>query len=244
MPLTPAFDTLTSHRPVDSLFSFGIVVSMILPTLCVVGFQIFSYFLMNSAFPKNDQKFKDNFCDGKECKNGDNFRLCTDFDEDYDDNCIDNSVIFYISFAQLLILCIVFSKGKPFKKSIFHNIWLFIFSIALFIYSEYIVFYVDLFSEKVIEIIPFPDDSFYFDEHTKPKYHMQFKFYVMIIILVNFIVCLIIEKILLPKMNKYWNKMRMDSLKKRVENDRVHEADLNLINNIQNYVKQQKFLEK
>ena len=244
MPLTPAFDELTYHRPVGSLFSFGIIFSMILQTLCVAWFQLFSYFLMNKAFPKNDKKFRDNFCDGNECEYGDNFRYCTSFNDDYEDNCIDNSVIFYISFAQLLILCIVFAKGKPFKKSIFHNLWLFIFSIILFIYSEYIVFYVDPFSEKVVEIMPFPDDSFYFDEHTKPKYHMQFKFLVMILILADFIVCLFIEKILLPKMNRFWNKMRMDSLKIRVVIDKENEADLNLINNIQNYVKEQKILEK
>ena len=246
MPLTPAYDTLTYHRPVGSLFSFGIIFSMILQILCVIGFQMFSYFLMNNAFPKNDTKFKDKFCKEKNsCEHGHNFRYCTtSLDDDYEENCIDNSVIFYISFAQLLILCIVFAKGKPFKKSIFHNLYLFIFSIVLFIYSEYIVFYVDPFSDEVVEIKPFPDDSFYFDEHTKPKYHMQFKFIIMIIILCNFVVSLIIEKIILPKMNKYWKKMRMDSLRKRVESDKVNEADLNLINNIQNYVKEQKILEK
>ena len=66
----------------------------------------------------------------------------------------------------------------------------------------------------------------------------------MILILADFIVCLFIEKILLPKMNRFWNKMRMDSLKLRVVIDKENEADLNLINNIQNYVKEQKILEK
>ncbi len=247
MPLTPAYDKLSYHKPVSSLFSFGIIVSMLLQTVIVAGFQLGSYFIMDKAFPTTDENFENNFCNGN-CTNTTkevNFRLCTNFEDDYEYNCIDNSVIFSISFAQLLILCIVFARGKPFKKSIFHNIYLFIFSILLFIYSEYIVFYVDKFSYNQIEIIPFPDDSFYYEEeHTEPKYHIQFKYYIMIIIILNFVISFLVEKILLSKLNKYWNNKRMNSLKKKVENDIENEADLNMINSVQNYVKEQKLMKK
>ena len=242
MPLTPAYDTLTYHRPVSSLLSFSIIFSMFLQTLNVAGFQLLIYFLVDLVFPKKDDNFHRIFCGEMECEL-DNFRKCTDFDFEDDEeesNCIDNSAIFYISFAQLLILCVVFAKGKPFKKTIFHNIWLFAFCILMFIYSEYIVFYVDKFSNKLIKIVAFPDDSFTYNPSTEPKYNMQFKFYVMIIIILNFIFALFIEKVIVAKVTKCWNTMRMKSLKLKIENDKKNEANLNLITSVQNYVKEQK----
>ena len=244
MPLTPAYDKLTYHRPVSSLFSFSIIFSMLLQSLNVTGFQILIYFLIDLVFPKQDKDFHNNFCGENEevCdEEFDNFRKCSIFEEYEDKNCIDNSALFYISFAQYLILCIVFAKGKPFKKSIFHNLPLFIFSIIIFIYTEYIVFYVDKFSEKKIKIIPFPDDYFYYkDKSIKPKYYIQFKFYVMIIIIINFLVSLFIEKIIVSKATKCWNKMKMNSLKNSINNDKRNEENLYIINKVQNYVKEQK----
>ena len=244
MPLTPAYDKLTYHSPVSSLFSFSIIFSMLLQSLNITGFQILIYFLTDLVFPKQDEDFRKNFCgeNEEECEDIDNFRKCSIFEEDEDKNCIDNSAIFYISFAQYLILCIVFAKGKPFKKSIFHNLPLFIFSVIIFIYSEYIVFYVDQFSEEMIKIIPFPDDSFYFkDKSIKPKYYIQFKFYVMIIIIINFLVSLFIERIIVAKATKCWNKMKMNSLKKSIlSNDKRNEENLYIINKVQNYIKEQK----
>ena len=80
--------------------------------------------------------------------------------------CIYNSTNFYISFAQYLILAVVFCTGKPFKKNIFYNYGMLIFSIIGFLYAEYIVFYVDAFSRKWIYITPYPDDklSDYYDK--------------------------------------------------------------------------------
>ena len=110
----------------------------------------------------------------------------------------------------------------------------------MFIYSEYIVFYVDKFSNKLIKIVAFPDDSFTYNPSTEPKYNMQFKFYVMIIIVLNFIFALFIEKVIVAKVTKCWNTMRMKSLKLKIENDKKNEANLNLITSVQNYVKEQK----
>ena len=55
--------------------------------------------------------------------------------------CINNSTNFYISFGQYLILAIVFCTGKPFKKNIFFNYLMLIFSFICFLYAEYIVLY-------------------------------------------------------------------------------------------------------
>jgi magnesium-transporting ATPase (P-type) len=165
-------------------------------------------------------------------------------EKDYYQECIDNSSIFYISFAQYLILAVAFCSGKPFKKNIFYNYGMLIFSIIGFIYSEYIVFYVDYFSRNFIYISAYPDDPFvdYYLLNDKQKNHHSqvFKYYIMIIIVINFIVSLFIEKVIVPKFNKCWKRFKMKKIKRRLESDLQKEADLNLINNVKNYIRQQK----
>lgn len=40
-----------------------------------------------------------------------NFRYCINsLNDEYENNCMDNTFIFYVSFAQLLILCIDFER--------------------------------------------------------------------------------------------------------------------------------------
>ena len=163
-------------------------------------------------------------------------------EEDYYQECIDNSSIFYISFAQYLILAVAFCSGKPFKKNIFYNYGMLIFSIIGFIYSEYIVFYVDYFSRNFIYISAYPDDPFvnYYLLNNK----QIFKYYIMVIIVINFIVSLFIEKVIVPKFNKCWKRFKMKKIKRRLESDLQKEADLNLINNVKNYIRQQKAKKK
>jgi cation-transporting ATPase 13A3/4/5 len=356
IPLAPAYDRLTYHRPVSSLFSFSIIFSMALQTLCVGAFQIFGYFLTDSYFPSNysplfyelrycwgdfdlmskedrpldlyfvpdeneDEEEEDDEeeeeideeeeeenaeeeeeenaeeeeeqnADEEEENNDDEEEEENAEEENVDDSdgnkdglkdiilnklnkadlkinegdnqdeeeeeefedpkimyqeCIDNSTNFYISFAQYLILAVVFCTGKPFKKSIFYNYGMFIFSVIGFLYAEYIVFYVDYFSRKWIYISPYPDDPFYdygVDENGtrnyKDRHSIPFKYYIMMIIIINFIICLIIEKVIVPRCNRLWRKNRMRKLERQLELDVEKKSDLNLINTVKNYIREQK----
>ncbi|MBR3673817.1 MAG: HAD-IC family P-type ATPase, partial [Clostridia bacterium] len=53
IPLAPAYPKLTHHKPVSSLFSFSIICSMGLQTICVAAFQIAGQFLTNAYFPSD-----------------------------------------------------------------------------------------------------------------------------------------------------------------------------------------------
>ena len=159
--------------------------------------------------------------------------------------CIYNSTNFYISFAQYLILAVIFCTGKPFKKNIFYNYGLLIFSIIGFIYSEYIVFYVDKFSRKKIHITPYPDDhlSYFYDdlgETIRNAHSYQFKFIIMGIIVVNFFVCLFVEKVISFQCSKCWRRYRMDNDRRKLEVEVNKEFTLNLINDVKNYIKEQR----
>ena len=344
IPLAPAYHKLTYHKPVSSLFSFSIIFSMALQTLCVVAFQLVGEFLTDYYFPKNIfEELRecwgefDNVVDRTKINQSANINVFNHMNEDGDDisenevdggednffgegetpgdeqpseptgdedasedggegegegedegegegegedegegegedegeeedegegeeeeeeeeeeevmyqECIDNSTNFYISFSQYLILAVVFCTGKPFKKSIFYNYGMLIFSIIGFIYAEYIVFYVDYFSRRWIYITAYPDDPFlsgnFYELEEKALNSMKsipFKYWVMILIVANFIMCLFIEKVIVPKCNKVWKRHRMKKLRQKLELDYDKEANLKLINNVKNYIKEQK----
>ena len=297
IPLAPAYDKLTYHKPVSSLFSFSIIFSMVLQTICVGAFQILAYFWTDRYFPKDifgilrvcdgffprskDEEEEENGGEdegedgeeeigeeendggeddtkeeetqrnlGEDGEDGEGGEEGNDEGEDeyIPNECIDNASNFYLSFAQYLILAVVFCSGKPFKKNIFYNVGMLIFSIIGFIYAEYIVFYVDKFSREWIWINPYPDDPFYenygvyeLDEKKKNALRsFPFKYIIMVMIVVNFIVCLFIEKVIVPKCNKIWRKSRMKKLRRQLELDTDRKADLKLINTVKNYIREQK----
>ena len=121
------------------------------------------------------------------------------------------------------------------------------FSIIGFIYSEYIVFYVDKFSREWIWINPYPDDPFYenygvyeLDEEQKKSLHsIPFKYFIMVLIVINFVVCLFLEKVIVPKCNKIWRKYKMNKLRRQLELDTDKKSDLKLINTVKNYIREQ-----
>ena len=261
IPLAPANDRLTYHKPVSSLLSFNILFSMGMQTLCVAFFQIGAHFITKYVFPSPtfdfflecNASFDDYESIDDMMKNGPPYPW-TDYPENEEDNtyymeCIYNSTNFYISFAQYLILAVVFCTGKPFKKNIFYNYGMLIFSIIGFIYSEYIVFYVDKFSWNLIKITPYPDDhlSYFYDEldnSYKEDHSYQFKYIIMIIIVVNFFFCLIIEKVIVFYCSKAWRKRRMNDNRRKLEADINKEATLYLVNDVKNFIKEQKAYDK
>ena len=260
IPLAPSYHKLTYHRPVSSLFSFPILFSMFLQIIFVIGFQVLVEILTSEFFPKkyfkNYRECVGVFDNFKKWPDGGIFEEDISYDQEINENdedgpyqeCIDNSSIFYISFAQYLILAVVFCTGKPFKKNIFHNYGMLIFSILGFIYSEYIVFYVDYFTRFFYYSPAYPDDPFvnyYLLNNNQKNHHsFPFKYCIMIIIVINFIVSFFIEKFVVSKCYKIWKKYQMKRIRQNLEMDKDKEADLNLINNVKNYTREQKKIKK
>lgn len=269
IPLAPCALQLTYHKPVSSLFSFPIIFSLGVQTICVFIFQIVAHFITRNTFPEPPFGYFLE-CNGAETefnytklnlsetkpKPWDNYRRKkenkTDSNEDekeeeepYYMECIYNSSNFYISFAQYLILAVVFCTGKPFKKNIFYNYGMLIFSIICFLYAEYIVFFVDEFSRNKLKITPYPDDKisyfyYFLDKSMKSEHNYQFKFIIMLLIVINFFVCLFCEKVIVFQCNKCWRRHSMESKRKKLEADVNKEATLYLINDVKNYIKEKK----
>ena len=64
------------------------------------------------------------------------------------------------------------------------------------------------------------------------------------IIVANFFMCLFIEKVIVYQCSKCWRRRRMNNFRKKLEADIDKEATLYLINDVKNYIKEQKIHKK
>ena len=224
LPMTGAYENFNYNRPYSNLASFPIFISVFFQFLLNAIFQLAGYFLMDYYFPKTE------FKDSRNCKSK--------------KDCLDNSMIFYVSFAQYLFSGLVLVTAAPFKKKIYTNYTLFIFVIISFFYVFYIIIFNDYLSRRLLHLIPFPDDRSNKYEDVKgdgdrklPNIKMEFKFYVVIFCLVNFFVCLFFEKVVVSFLIKIWSKRQFDKNEKEMRKTEI-EPTLNLINDVKNYVRE------
>ena len=147
LPFTQAYETFNYHRPISNLASFPILISLFPQVVLNAFFQIGAVFLMIHFFP--EEKFQ------KERKCREN----NDKDENAKKSCLDNSIIFYVSFCQFLFVGLVLITSAPFKKAIYTNILLFIFLIVAVFYVFYIIIFNDPFSKNQIKVTYFQDDD-------------------------------------------------------------------------------------
>ena len=109
------------------------------------------------------------------------------------------------------------------------------------------MFYVDYFSRRWIYITAYPDDPLLSENVYELEANalnsmklITFKYWVMILIVANFIMCLFIEKVIVPKCNKIWKRHRMKKLRQKLELDYDKEANFKLINNVKKLYKRTK----
>lgn len=93
---------LVKQTPLNSLLSISPIASLVLHLSLAIAFQLFSWFYLQQQ--EWFQPF--NYTDENE----------------FDHGCYENYTIFIMSCFQYIILAVVFSKGAPYRKSIFTNI--------------------------------------------------------------------------------------------------------------------------
>ena len=221
LPLTDAYQKLNYHRPFYVLTSFPVALSIFSQFFINIIFQLGGYLIMNLMFPENK------FPKARNCKNK--------------DICLDNSLIFYISFCQYLFSGLVYIHSAPFKKRIYSNILLFIFIILCFSYTFYIILYNDKFSRNYLKIIGFPDDNDIKgdlnDKNALPNFGIKFKFYLGIYCFINFLICLLVEKIVVKCLTRKWQRKQHKKNKNQLIKNEI-ELKLNVINEIKIYDKE------
>ena len=183
IPYTKAYPKLTKHKPTDSLISFPIICSILIQTAIAFVFQFGGQILINNV------KWKINV------------EKCVLTDDGNPESCALNTVIFLISNMQYLITAFVFTISKPFKKPFYTNVYLTLFLFFSFAYSVYITIGpFEKFSEE--KLILFDLNEIY----------DKLKLIVLILILVNFFVAYLCEKLIVPCFTKIWNKYQLKKL--------------------------------
>ena len=239
LPMTGAYETFNYNRPYSNLASFPIFISVFFQFLLNALFQLGGYFIMDFFFPKSK------FQNSRNCKSQDKDKMVCDLHNDIDcKDCLDNSIIFYVSFAQYLFSGLVLVTAAPFKKRIYTNYTLFIFVIISFIYVLYIILFTDYISRRLFHLIPFPDDTLNVFQNVKkddksnlPNLKIHFKFYLVMYSLLNFFVCLFFEKVVVSLLIKIWSKKQFNKNQKEMRKTEI-EPTLNLINDVKNYVRE------
>ena len=235
LPMTGAYERFNYHRPYSNLASFPIFISVFFQFLFNASFQFGGFLLANYYFPK------DIFICSRDCKGDINQKSKKKSDKIKD--CLDNAIIYHVSYCQYLFTGLVLVSAAPFKKKIYTNCTLFIFSIICFIYIFYIIIINDPFSKSFLHLIPFPDDKYNINKNTRgeginlPNPKIPFKYIVVLFCLLNFVLTLFFEKVIVSKIIKEWSRKEFKKQAREIRKTEL-EPTLNLINDVKNYVRE------
>ncbi|XP_055521214.1 polyamine-transporting ATPase 13A3-like [Leucoraja erinacea] len=138
MSLNPSWKELVPRRPLTSLISVPVLLSMILQTLLTLAFQLTAFLLVKEQPWYESGTPTANVCrvnwTGELPDAGFATHNVTgeDEEEDYITN-YENTTIFFVSCCQYLAVAFAFSKGKPFRQPVYRNY--FFMSCILFFYG-------------------------------------------------------------------------------------------------------------
>lgn len=93
---------LVKQTPLNSLIAVSPIASLVIHLILAIGFQVISWFWLQQQSWYVPFEYTD--------------------DRKYEHACYENYTIFIVSCFQYIILAVVFSKGAPYRKSIFTNI--------------------------------------------------------------------------------------------------------------------------
>lgn len=164
---------LVKETPLSSLISVSPVLSLLIHLFLTVVFQAaaFEHLKMQEWFEPFNASLKE---------------------EKDSVACVENYTIFTLSSFQYVILAIVFSKGRPYRQSMFSNYGFLFSSTALTIFSVYMALWPCAYLTEAFEII-LPED-------------FKFRLYLLIYALINFIFSILIEVILIDYI--FFKKLR------------------------------------
>ncbi|CAG9862547.1 unnamed protein product [Phyllotreta striolata] len=162
--------TLAKEPPLSSLVSVSPILSLLFQIALVLGFQVVAFeHLQNEPWYI---PFKS--------RNEDDIA------------CVENYTIYTISSFQYIILAVVFSKGKPYRRSICSNYGFFISAIIMTLISAYLALYPAEFLVYHFELVV-PQD-------------MNFRLYLLCYAGANFLLSMLVEHFVIDKI--FFKKLR------------------------------------
>ncbi|XP_063927285.1 polyamine-transporting ATPase 13A3-like isoform X2 [Zophobas morio] len=152
---------LVKETPLSSLISVSPILSLLLQMLLVIAIQVgaFEHLKMQTWYTQFDAS------------------QVSDKDEVA---CVENFVIFTVSSFQYIILAVVFSKGKPYRRSIFSNYGFVLSAILMVGFSVYLALWPAAFFVEQFELVQPPS--------------FDFCLYLLVYAVVNFVLSIFIEQ--------------------------------------------------
>ncbi|XP_063923863.1 polyamine-transporting ATPase 13A3-like [Zophobas morio] len=177
---TEAYNKLEKGPPMTSLLSFLPLASIILFMLVVVVVQIFAYYFIQTYDWFVPFVF-----------NPDNTIYYS---------CYENYAVYCVSMFQYIIMAVIFSKGKPYRKAIYTN-YIFLFTIMLMIaVCSYITLEPAHWIVEALEL------------KMPPLY--DGRIFVLIIALANFVICMFMEEIVVDYFLRKFVRPRFQNIDK------------------------------
>ena len=225
---TDPMDELSFERPIDSLFSFPILLSLLGQFVISIIFQYGGYYFLKFKFRWEN--------------------ICSVGEEGDPEPCPENTIIYIINQFQLIFSAITLYKSKPFRRSILTNkvlmVYLFtgiIFTILLTVLNnERLKYIFDLFDFEIYEEESKNDDGIDINHKRIEKNFYRINYFILVISALNAIVNILFEWVFVDIANKYWwekkNKKNIAKIKNEKSKESVKPYDLNNEVPIRNYI--------
>ena len=225
---TDPTDELSFERPIDSLFSFPILFSLLGQFVICIVFQYGGYYFLKYKFRWEN--------------------ICHINEEDDADPCPENTIIYIINQFQLIFSAITLYKSEPFRRSIFTNkilmVYLFtgiVFTILLTVLNnERLRYMFDLFDFELYEEESKNDDVTDINHKRIEKNYYRINYYLLVISALNAIVNILFEWVFVDIANKKWwerkNKKNLAKIKNEKIKEMVKPYEINSEIPIRNYI--------
>ena len=225
---TDPTDELSFERPINSLFSFPIIFSLIGQFVISIGFQYGGYYFLKRKFGWEN--------------------LCSVGEEGDPEPCPENTIIYIINQFQLIFAAIALYKSKPFRRSILTNKVLMVYLITGIIFTilltvlnnERLKYIFDLFDFEIYEEESKNDDGIDINHKRIEKNFYNINYGILIISALNAIVNILFEWVFVDIANKYWwekkNKKNLNRIKNEKSKEMVRPYNINNEVPIRNYI--------
>ena len=225
---TDPTDELTFHRPIDSLFSFPIILSLLGQFTISILFQYGGYYLLKKKFMWED--------------------MCMVSEEGDPEPCPENTIIYIINQFQLIFSAITLYKSWPFRRSIFTNKILMLYLSTGILFTVYLTLFCnerikysfDLFDFEIYEEESKNNEEIGENKKRVEKHYQMINYFLIIISIINAIVNLLFEWVFVEIANKFWWERKNKKYKELIKNERKKgtERPYNIKNevSIRNYI--------
>jgi len=191
---TNAYEKLTPHIPTGALISLPVISSVLSSFAIQFGFQVFSFIFVKDFGFYKPPKPDPDHPNSKNANKS-----------------YQNTALFWVSCFQYLSTVVAFSVSKPFRKPLYTN-KLFSFSLLLMLaFNIYLVVTPD---NWAIDFFEFEEDGM----------TTHFKLWVGIIVIVNFVITYLMEKVVIWYVSVWW-KRRTDRKNLRLREQEIAEEE-------------------